>query len=285
MPILAQHRIKISYRGGLADDHALPGYDGATSIDGISRAVHIVTHAYMTGEAVSRATALRNASIIMKPARQGSFIFELIVLLEAYPATSAVVTALSAPAFYDFLKVAFRRATGALNSEPETAYIRNLYERREPPPLQRHPVDLDELAEKLEGSLQDAHRPIGPEGTINHVEIGRPRGGLVVFNAETKDWVNTRDQAPGLVEYNGNMTRYNAISRNGRAFIQQLNRVVPVRPDGDFAAGDLGVLTWSLHGSNVGDRNRIIMRGRPVTSASGQVKRVLLSDCRVDAEA
>ncbi|WP_139221779.1 hypothetical protein [Paracoccus halophilus] len=118
---------------------------------------------------VSRATALRNASIIMKPARQGSFIFELIVLMEANPATTAAAVALTAAPFYDFLKVAFKRATGFLDAEPETPHLRSLYERREPPPLQKTPVDLDDLAEKLEGSLQAAHRPIGPEGTINRL--------------------------------------------------------------------------------------------------------------------
>lgn len=284
MPTLSQHRIRISYQGGLADDHSLPGYDGATSIYGISRAVHIATHAYMTGEVVSRATALRNASIIMKPARQGSFIFELIVLMEANPATTAAAVALTAAPFYDFLKVAFKRATGFLDAEPETPHLRSLYERREPPPLQKTPVDLDDLAEKLEGSLQAAHRSIGPEGTINRIDIGRPRETLVSFNTATKDWVNTREEAPGLTVYQGNMTRYNSLSRNGRAFIDQLERVVPVRPDGDFPAGDLGNLTWSLHGSNTGTRNKLLMRVRPVTSASGQVKRLLLSDCQAAPE-
>ncbi len=280
MPPLSQHRIRVSYQGGLADDHSLPGYDGATSIDGISRAIHITTHAYMTGEVVSRATALRNASIIIKPARQGSFLFELIVLMEANPVTTGAAVGLTAAPFYDFLKVAFKRATGLLDAEPETPHLRNLYERREPPPLQRPPADLDDLAEKLEGSLQAVHRPIGPEGTIDRIEIGRPRESLVSFDAATKDWVNTRDEAPGLTVYQGNMTRYNALSRNGRAFIDQLERVVPVRPDGDFPAGDLGNLTWSLHGSNTGSRNKLLMRVRPVTSASGQVKRLLLSDCQ-----
>lgn len=111
---LAKHRIKIRYKGGLADKNALPGYDGATSIDGITRAMHIITHAYMTGETVTRATALKRASIQIKPARQGSFIFDLIVLMEQYPATSSAGVALGAPMFYDFVKTALRRAIGHL---------------------------------------------------------------------------------------------------------------------------------------------------------------------------
>lgn len=78
MAILAEHKLRVKYDGGYADKNALPGYDGATSIDGVTRAVHIALHAYMTGEVTTRATALRNASILMKPARQGSFVFDLV---------------------------------------------------------------------------------------------------------------------------------------------------------------------------------------------------------------
>ncbi|MES2665895.1 MAG: hypothetical protein V4712_07325 [Pseudomonadota bacterium] len=280
MPILAEHTIKIRYSGGLADQNSLPAYDGATSIDGIIRAISIATHAYMTGEIVSRATALRNASLIMKPARQGSFIFDVVAIFEAYPATSSAAVALTAAPFYDFLKTAFKRATGYLDAEPETPHLRKLYERLQPPPLLKLPADLDQLAETLEGSLQSAHRPIGEDGKIKSIEIGSPRQNLIIFDAESKDWVNTRDEAENLTIYEGNLTRYNTLSRNGRAYITQLNRVVPVRPDGDYPASDLAHLTWSLHGSNIGARNKLSMRARTVTSASGKVKRLLLADCQ-----
>ena len=279
MVTLAQHKIRISYTGGLADENSLPAYDGATSIDGISRALHIATHAYINAEVVSRATALRGASLLLKPAKQGSFLIDVLVLIEANPATSSVAAALSSAPFYDFVKTAFRRATGFLDAEPETAHLRKLYERREPPALLRRPVDLDELAETLEGSLQAAHRPIGAGGTIENISIGTPRQELVSFDSETKDWVNTREEAIGLEVFQGNMTRYNSLSRNGRAFIDQLERVVPVRPDADFPAADLGYLTWSLHGSNTATRNKLVMRARRVSSASGKVKRLLLVDC------
>lgn len=279
MAILAEHRLRIAYEGGLADKNVLPGYDGATSIDGIVRATHIVLHAYMTGEVVSRATALRNAAIQIKPARQGSFIFDLILIIEAYPATTGIGAALGAPMLYDFIKTAFRRATGHLDAEPETTSLRSLYRRREPPPLKRPPVDLDELSEVLEGTLQAAHRPIGAEGTIGTITIGSPRQELVVFNDETKDWVNTRDEAVALEVVRGNITRYNALSRNSRVFVDQFERVIPMRPDADFPVGGLSLLTWSLHGSNIGSPNKLDMRVRRVSSASGKIKRLLLSDC------
>lgn len=280
MATMAEHRLKVKYEGGLADQNALPGYDGATSIDGITRAVHIALHAYMTGEITTRATALKNASILLKPARQGSFVFELILLIEAFPATSSLGAAVAAPMVYDFIKTAFKRATGSLDAEPETKSLQKLYQRKEPPPLKKAPVDLDELAEVLEGSLQDAHRPIGADGTVGSISIGSPRQELVVFDDNTKDWVNTRDEATGLEVVQGNITRYNALSRNARVFVDQFGRIVPIRPGADFSAGDLPFLTWSLHGSNIGTPNKLEMRVRRVSSASGKVKRLLLVDCK-----
>lgn len=280
MEYLQKHTLRVSYRGGLASDHLLPSYDGATSIYGFSQGVAIATHAFLNSEVVSRATALKKAKIVMKPARQGSFIFELIILMEAYPATSTAGVALSAPVFYDFIKASFKRATGFLDAEPETTHLKKIYQRKDPPPLKKPPVDLDELAETLEGSLQRAHRPIGDEGTIQQIDIGSPKQKLIELNADTKDWVNTQETDARLEVFTGNVTRYNTISRNGRAFVDQLDRVVPVRPDGDFSAGDLQFLTWSLHGSNIGTRNKLEFRARRVVSASGKVKRLLLSDAQ-----
>ncbi|MEM6309975.1 MAG: hypothetical protein AAF754_07985 [Pseudomonadota bacterium] len=279
MAILAKHKLRVSYTGGLADENSLPAYDGATSIDGLSRALHIATHAYVNGEVVSRATALKGASLQLKPARQGSFLLDILVLIEANPATSSVAAALGSAPFYDFIKTVFRRATGSVDAEPETAHLRGLYERKEPPPLKRRPADLDELAETLEGSLQAAHRPIGEAGKIGQISIGTPRQQLLVLDEETKDWVNTREEAVGLEVFQGNITRYNSLSRNGRAFIDQLERVVPVRPDGDFPIQQLGFLTWSLHGSNTGAPKKLTLRARRVSSASGKVKRLLIADC------
>ncbi len=264
----------------MADENSLPGYDGVTSIDGVTRALHILTHAYMTGEVVSRATALRGASIRLRPVRPGSFIFDLIVLMETNPATTGATIALGGPPFYDFLKTAWRRGIGILDAEPETPHLRNLYERKEPPLLKRPPADLDELAEQLEGSLQAAHRPIGIDGTISSIHVGSSRQVLIEMNEDSKGWVNTRDESSHLETLRGNVTRFNALSRNGRAFVDRLERVIPIRPDGDFNTDDLKYLTWSLHGSNVGAQNKIDMQVRRVVSANGKVKRLLLVGCQ-----
>lgn len=262
--ILKKYSLKIRYTGGFADNSELPLYDGATSIQGIAQALQIATHAYINEEIVSRATALRGATLVLKPARRGSFLFEVVTFIEQYPVTAT----LTAHVFYDFLKLAFQKATGDLNVEPTTPSLMKNFEKKEP--------FFDELAETLEGSLQRVHRPIGND--VDYIKIERPRSELVVFNQATRDWVNTRDEVAELTQVTGNITRFNSVTRNGRIFIDQLEKILPFRPDGDFPISRLGLLTWSLHGSNTELPKKLQLDIRYIKSALGDVKRVLISD-------
>lgn len=220
----------------------------------------------MNDEIVSRATALNGATLVLKPAKRGSFLFEVVAFIEQYPATIA----LSAPAFYGFIQLAFQKATGDLDAEPSVRSLMKDFERKEP--------FFDELAETLEGSLQRAHRPIG-DG-VDKLKIERPRSDLVVFDQVTRDWVNTREEISEIQQVTGNITRFNSITRNGRIFIDQLGKIVPFRPNGDFSPARLGYLTWSLHGSNTELPNKLKLDVRYTKSALGEVKRVLVSDCQ-----
>lgn len=95
-------KLLVRHSGGDADEGMLDLYDGATSIQGFAQAIQIATHAFRTGETTSRATAMRGAKIYMKSARRGSYLTELVVLFEAYPSTSTIIAATTAPPFYDF---------------------------------------------------------------------------------------------------------------------------------------------------------------------------------------
>ncbi|UWQ08850.1 DUF7946 domain-containing protein [Aliiroseovarius crassostreae] len=278
MVVLAEHKIKVRYLGGSAENNVLPLYDGTTSIQGVGQALQIATHAYLTGEVVSRATAMKGARMFLRPTRPGSYLFEIITLLEAYPATSSAAVAVSAPVFYDFIKTAFSRATGSLDAEPTAKHLKKVFERKDPPPLEK-PADLDDLAERLEGSLQRAHRPISELDGVDKIQIETPRTKLITFDTASKDWVFTQEEDDGLQVLEGNVTRFNALSRNGRAFLDQLERVVPFRPSQDFPTEKLPMLTWSLHGRTAQLRNKLTFKVRKVRSAHGETKRIILVDC------
>lgn len=262
---LAKYTLRLRYEGGTANEGLIDFYDGATSIYGFSQALQIATHAYVKGEIVSRAPALKGARMYLTPLRRGSVVVDVVTFIETYPATFGI----AAPVFYDFIKFAFAKATGKLKVQPETTPVKRELERDEP--------FFDELAETLEGSLQRSHRIIG-DG-VTKVGLERARIPLLTFDSKSKDWVNTREESPKVKTVHGNVTRFNSVSRNGRAFIRELDRIVPFRPDGDFPNARLGLLTWSLHGSNVDHQKQLTFAVREIKSARGEVKRLLLSDC------
>jgi hypothetical protein len=260
-----QFSLKLRYVGGTADNHQLQFYDGTTSIHGFAQALQIATHAYVNGEIVSRATALKGATLYVKAPRQGSVLFDVIAIIEKHPG----VATLAAPFFYDFIKYAFCKAAGYFDVYPETKNLSEWSDRDEP--------FFDDLAETMEGSLQRAHRAID-EG-VNVVTLERPRSVLVEFNRSTSQWVNTRDEDKSVEDMTGNVTRYNSITGNGRAFIDKLNRVIPFRLSQDFSDLKRGYLSWSLHGSTTALPKHLLIQARQVKSASDKVKRLILVDC------
>ena len=177
---------------------------------------------------------------------------------------------LNADAFYDFTRVALERATGNIDVSATTTSVEKK--------LNNDEFFFDELAEKLEGSLQQAHRSIDNEGVI--VTLERPRSTLLTFDQETSKWVHTREEDPVSREFKGNMTRFNTQTGNGRAYIKDIKKIVPVRKSDVFNELNKGLLTWSLHGSNLSLDKDLIFVGRKIESASGETKRIILDGCR-----
>jgi hypothetical protein len=259
-------RLKLRFKGGDTDALGLSLYDGSTSFHGFARALQITTHAFLADEAVSRATALKGGAIYFEAPRQGSVLFDIITRFRNKPKTAP----LNGDTFYDFTRVALERATGNLAVEPRTAYVARKLEDDEP--------FFDALAEKLEGSLQEAHRSIDNEDVT--VSLERPRSTLLTFDAKTSSWVHTRDEDPNTKDYTGNMTRFNTKTGNGRAYISEIKKIVPVHKSDAFDESNKKWLTWSLHGDNVSTAKELIFVGRKIDSASGITKRIVLDDCR-----
>jgi hypothetical protein len=259
-----RYPLRLRFSGKTIEANGLDLYDGSTSFCGFAQAIQIVVHAYLNNEVVSRATAMKGAEVYFGSPRRGSVLFDLIVVAEKYP----VVAGASAVVFYDFVKYSLSKAAGYLSKAPETPSITKLA------------IDetfFDQLAETLEGSLQRAHRVI--DNGVHQVTLERSRSELVTFNSNTSQWVNTRDENPDVEELTGNITRYNSISGNGRAFVRELKRVIPFRPGPDFPENKRGLLTWSLHGNTVAAGKELRFWASQIESAKGDPKRLILSDC------
>lgn len=258
-------KLKLRFSGRDVSKHGLDLYDGSSSFSGFAQALQIITHAYMTKEVVSRATALKGAKMYFGSPRQGSVLFDIVTVVEKYP----VVGAFSAVVFYDFIKFTMSKAVGLVKVKPETVSVQKLM------------VDetfFDQLAETIEGSLQRAHRAIDSNGA-RQVTLERPRGELVTFNHSTSNWVNTRNENPEVEVLTGNITRYNSITGNGRAYVHELKKVIPFRLGDRFIDNKRGLLTWSLHGNTIATRNELKFWASKIEAANGEAKRLILADC------
>ncbi len=257
--------LKLRFSGPEVDEHGLDLYDGATSFYGFAQALQMVVHARLNNEVVTRATALNGAKMQFSSPRQGSVLFDIVGLIEQNPVTGAAGLVVT----YDFIKFSLSKAIGLLNVEPETATVKKLEDTS---------TIFDELGGALEGSLQRAHRSVGRG--VDRVTLERSRGvPLVVFNQSTSDWVNTRNENPDIVEFTGNVTRYNSITYNGRAYIDQLQRIIPFKLGDGFVEQKRGLLTWSLHGNAIAKKNQLRFYASNIESASGVAKRLILANC------
>lgn len=260
-----QFAFKLRFKGEEVDKDGLDLYDGSASFHGFARALQLVTHAYLNDETVMRATALKGGTLSFGSPRRGSILFDIVAKLHRKPKTGP----LNAEAFYDFTRVALARATGDLDAAAQTSYVQQRLIDDEP--------FFDELGEKLEGSLQQAHRSIDNQEVV--VSLERPRSTLLLFDKETSAWVHTREENPNSQEFRGNMTRFNTQTGNGRAYIKSLKKIIPVRKADGFDEKNKGWLTWSLHGANVASDKELIFSGRRIESATGETKRIILDDC------
>lgn len=261
----AKHALKLRFSGEHVEKHGVDLYDGTTSLWGFAQTLQIAVHAYMTGEVVSRATALKGAEMYFGAPRRGSVIVDIVTIIETYPATAGLAGA----AFYDFIKFALSKAVGKFDAKPQTPAVGKR--------LLEDETFFDLLAETLEGSLQRAHRAIDHD--VEKITLERPRSELLTFDESTSLWVNTREEDTTVREYTGNITRFNSISRNGRAYIRELGKVFPFRPSPQFPDAKRGFLTWSLHGDNVATSKDLKFWASRIDSAKGDPKRLILNDC------
>ena len=78
----------LKYEGEEADIHRIPAYEGAQSLQGLSRSLILVSHFIAEGNVRRRVPYSDNIGIYLRPSREGSW-EQLIEFVVANPVTSA----------------------------------------------------------------------------------------------------------------------------------------------------------------------------------------------------
>lgn len=263
------YTLKLIYRGGDADKNQLKLYDGANSIFGFSKVIQLAVHGFINNKIIKNAPAMKGAEIYILPARNGSFLETIKILITDPNFMMSVGTGVVGSALYDFLKTTIGKAVGKI-FKPETSTVSKLIQKDEP--------FFDELANILEGPLVEAHRTIEKSGGT--VSLDRPKSTLVVFNNETLNWVKTQKEDNIPIKRVGNVTRFNIISKNGRFYDTDEKRTIPFIPDGTLSHKATTLLSRSLDDANNQLSGLLEFKVIPVRSASDVIKRYILLDCK-----
>lgn len=265
-----EFRISVTYDGGRAQAGLLSAYDAGISVAGMARALAITGHALLyQGVPRVRAAKVRGIEIYVTPARAGSFIQELRVVLS--DPVVALGVALGAGVFsnamWDLIKWSWS-ATVAKAIQPDSAHLKELFERKEP--------YLEQLPAALESPLRQVHRPIEADPDVE-ISVENPeipeQHEIVHFDEETLAYLSSKapDDEPVIVT--GNVTRYNILSGVGRFYSLEEGRVIPFRLSPALPGNQRPFITWSLDERNRGREGLLKMRVMRFVSGRGVTKR------------
>lgn len=280
--------VLLRYEGQLADQNAIDFYDAARAIGGFQRSLALTTHLVLNGEIITQAPALKNAKILLSTPRPGSWEVVATIIAGAWAlGTAPKDTPLGhlIHSVYDFI------VTQTLGFPVD--YNRSLYRQYQDELVAKGitPEKLDSLSEKIESSLADIHRPIVASKTADHAEIfaGRTADQKIrlgrEFNDNSYDYIKHSEIARIASSSEGVISSYNINTFAGRMFVFDESRPIAFELE-DYARTrkNIRLITTSLRSNAIerGDRDgAICLMGRKVTSSSGRLKGLRVSDVSV----
>lgn len=267
-----QIEFKISYHNGTAAHGQLELYSAGRSLSGLSRALQITTHAFLNDGTVRvRADRLHGAQLFITAPVKGSFMESISVAFDS-ESTEKIGKSKIVSAFYDFLTWTWSHAVGKDSYTPQTTHVQQIAARQEP--------FISEIAQGLETSLRDIHRPVYQDDQMTIV-VSRPRvGELIRLDKDTLGHVAPVQEQEVTTDITGNVTKYNTLSGFGRFYDDAAGRTISFDIAPTLDAYSKSLLTDSLHEWNVRQDGKISVDVKRMLTARGELKRYTVVDVR-----
>ena len=271
--------IDVIFGGEMADQHELPGLNGAISIEGLARSLTLVSHYAVTGKIRHRYPFSDDFSLNLVALQEGSFKARFALNLSATAVASWLRTAaISGPVgnfATDLIKTTYSSAVG-LSAHADTPAVKML--------LDKCPGDLDALREATVPSMKHAHSVIN-RGAEN-ITINGDHNNIVVFNSRTKEFLENIDPSslPEIKTVSVGMLNVN--TRNGRVFDFELGKMVTIFVPTDRTERTLGNLGRSLSIYAKGrEASQIYIKYYVRKDRSGKPERYTVVDAWFEGEA
>jgi hypothetical protein len=263
------------FGGDVADRHLLPTFEGSQSIEGLARAITVITHYATTGDVRRRYPFSDQASVYLEPMRSGSFdtLFSLLtdpnsVLLTPLGQVGVNVGSIL---IYELLKTLTNRAIGREHT-PHNEDISRL--------VQAKSGDIEALGEAVEPALKKAHTVIN--NGAGNITLITGHNNIVNLDRRTKDYINSKELDDRIRQLLVSVGMLNVNTRNGRVYNFQLHRTVPIYVVKDADSRTLPNLAHSLqlYSSNMYRHggSEINIEFTTERSLEGEDKRYLVRD-------
>ncbi|OAE47858.1 hypothetical protein [Agrobacterium tumefaciens] len=276
--------INVNFSGGLADAHRLPAYDGAKSLEGITRSLLIVTNFLVEGRVRHREFGRVPLTFNIVAQQPGSFetVFEIAYTAAVIggPVIQEVAGSVASNLLTELISTTFKRATG-LTEERPSAEIIDLEATRS--------GDVDAIVDAIEPALRQSHTVINHGVTnITIHNYAQPEQPVARLNRETKGymWDNVIDDRVRVKLFS--VASFNANQGTGRAFDLEEGRSIPFKlaPDTDRQTVDtlLGSISSYTRRRRLGDNltSAIALVYTCVLAVDGRVKKITIQRARND---
>lgn len=260
----------VRYEGRSADQHLLPAYEGAVSIQGISRSLTLITTYLATGKIRKNAPFESPIQLFLKPSQPGSFetIYQIVSDFPVETVIDGVALSVTGDLIYDTVKVVFNRVTGKA-AKPQQKKLEEL--------LQKKGGDFAALEDAVEPSIVMAHKVIGT-GSNNIVIFGD--NNKITFNGTTKDFVTAHIQDEVTEKKDVSVASYNANSKSGRVFDFEFERTVPFTIASAASKSTAVAIAWGLARYTRGEDSRVAITYNKILAPDGRVKKYIVKSAK-----
>lgn len=255
--------------GGITDDGLLDIYDAANTIQGLARALNLVSHSFANAEEVRKKNQnAHGAQAFIHSSKKGCFEEQIDIRFNK-KTVEKIGHSVLANTFWDYLNWTWHAAVG-FSYEPKTAQVKKISENND--------LFIYEISDALESPMQLIHRAISNDDSI-HAFLSRPRiGDTLELTSSTLEYVSTRNEQTETEYILGNITRVNVLSQFGRLFSDEENKVISYELANPEDKRVINLAIESMQSHNNGETGKMHLKVTKVVSAQGVVKRYVIHD-------
>lgn len=254
--------------GGDATHHAIPAYDGFTSLAGFSLSLSLVSNYIETGKIRRRGEFTGRSAVKAFALEEGSVLSKFKVYLNGISALGEGVI-LSPEVGRDFLYDTFKRTIDRnLGIEPQaqTEELRRLERTRG--------GDLEALVAATEPSIKQAHSVIGDGARVMNIFGGSHQIGS--FTPTTKQYVEGFyfDNTVKIRDFS--VASFNVNTGHGGVFDNEIGRVVPIAMKTDILRRIRRIMSWGLDRYANGTGETVTLHYTTVLALDDTVKKYII---------